>query len=118
MGCSVKRFLGGCQQNRHLGHEEREREKERETEREREKERGERKSRGIFRSFSVKLGSPDWMQHGLQPCCGESFHAQEMHGKGPDAQAQLRVPGARGLSGQARLLCVSPHACCHATAST
>lgn len=49
MGCRVKRFLGGFQQNRHLGHGEREREKERE----------ERKSRGIFRSFRLELGSPD-----------------------------------------------------------
>lgn len=54
--CRVKRFLGGCQQNRHLRHRERERERERG---ERRKERGkrERDSRAIFRSFNLELGS-------------------------------------------------------------
>ena len=105
MGCRVKRFLGGCQQNRHLGHGERERGRERE----------ERKSRGIFRSFHSELGSPDWKQHGrgsYSPavlCTSAPTDRKGMavgqKGHQTEAQARLRVPGARGLIGQARLLC-------------
>lgn len=120
MGCRVKRFLGGCQQNRHLGHGERERERERE----------ERKSRGIFRSFHSELGSPDWKQHGRGSCSpavlctsapmDRKCMAVGQKGHQPETQAWLRVPGTRGLMGQARLLCrlSSSLLTCHSLSSS
>lgn len=97
--CRVKHFPGGCQQNRHLRHRERERK--------RETGQKERESRAIFRSFNLERGSPNWNQRGRS-----NYSPTMLSRNGCPMHRECMAKGCRGQQREARAGSLAKPGCC------